>query len=276
MLGSQYADTILSSDVIPIILDIDENSIGQIELELQTKYARGDFLTLNCDITDVDAVRQAKENILSKKPDIIIIATGGTPNIGNLDEGSDLACNTWDIISGNTNIEDDVILYDDNGAFAGLQTAEMIANKGSKLEIITPERFFSPEVGGMNYVPYAKTFIEKNVKITIDKRIKRIKKRGNRLLVSIGSDYSNILENLETSQVIIEHGTLPLDDLYFELKQKSYNLGAIDYNSLIKNKFIELKNNKEGSYFLYRVGDAISSRNIHAAIYDSLRICNHL
>ena len=59
---------------------------------------------------------------------------------------------------------------------------------------------------------------------------------------------------------------------YFELKQKSYNLGAIDYNSLIKNKFIELKNNKEGSYFLYRVGDAISSRNIHAAIYDSLRI----
>ena len=111
--------------------------------------------------------------------------------------------------------------------------AEIIANKGSKLEIITPERFFSPEVGGMNYVPYAKTFIEKNVKITIDKRIKRIKKRGNRLLVSIGSDYSNILENLETSQVIIEHGTLPLDDLYFELKQKSYNLGAIDYNSLI-------------------------------------------
>ena len=31
--------------------------------------------------------------------------------------------------------------------------------------------------------------------------------------------------------------------------------------------------NKKGDFFLFRVGDAISSRNIHAAIYDSLRIC---
>ena len=72
MLGSQYADTILSSDGIPIILDINDNSIGQIELELKTKYASGDFITLNCDITDVDAVRQAKENILSKYSKISI------------------------------------------------------------------------------------------------------------------------------------------------------------------------------------------------------------
>ncbi len=267
-----------------IVFEATKNPGGQINLISRSKRRKDMFGIIDWRIEQCKKFNvefnynklASKENILSEKPDIIIIATGGTPNIGNLEEGSDLVCNTWDIISGNTSIEEDVILYDDNGAFAGLQTAEIIANKGSKLEIITPERFFSPEVGGMNYVPYAKTFIEKNVKITIDKRIKRIKKRGNRLLVSIGSDYSNILENLETSQVIIEHGTLPLDDLYFELKQKSYNLGAIDYNSLIKNKFIELKNNKEGSYFLYRVGDAISSRNIHAAIYDSLRICNHL
>ena len=130
-----------------------------------------------------------KEIILSNKPDIIIIATGGVPNTQNLDEGSDLASSSWDIISGNINIQDEVVLYDDNGAFAGLQTAEIIAKKGSKLKIITPERFFSPEVGGMNYVPYAKTFIENNVQVIIDKRIKKIKKRDNRLMVSIGSDY---------------------------------------------------------------------------------------
>jgi hypothetical protein len=32
----------------------------------------------------------------------------------------------------------------------------------------------------------------------------------------------------------------------------------------------------KGNYYLHRVGDAISSRNIHAAIYDSLRICKNI
>jgi 2,4-dienoyl-CoA reductase-like NADH-dependent reductase (Old Yellow Enzyme family)/thioredoxin reductase len=214
-----------------------------------------------------------KEIILSQNPDVIIIATGGVPNLNNIQEGSDLAISTWDIISGNANIEEEVVIYDDNGSYPGLQAAEIIANHGSKLEIITPERFFSPEIGGMNYVPYAKTFIEKMVKISINKRIQKINKRGNKLLVTLGSDYSNDQEKLETSQVVIEHGTMPLDQLYFDLKSDSYNLGSIDYNSIIKNIFTELKKNNQGSYFLYRVGDAISSRNIHAAIYDSLRIC---
>ncbi len=214
-----------------------------------------------------------KEMILSQNPDVIIIATGGVPNLNNIQEGSDLAISTWDIISGNANIEEEVVIYDDNGSYPGLQAAEIIANHGSKLEIVTPERFFSPEIGGMNYVPYAKTFIEKMVKISINKRIQKINKRGNKLLVTLGSDYSDDQEKLETSQVVIEHGTMPLDQLYFDLKSDSYNLGSIDYNSIIKNIFTELKKNNQGSYFLYRVGDAISSRNIHAAIYDSLRIC---
>ena len=128
----------------------------------------------------------------------------------------------------------------------------------------------------MNYVPYAKTFVEKNVNILINKRIKKISKRDNRLLVSISSDYSNKIETAETSQVVIEHGTIPVDELYFELKNNSYNLGGIDYNSLIKDNFNEKIENSKGSYYLYRVGDAVSSRNIHAAIYDSLRICKNL
>ena len=96
------------------------------------------------------------------------------------------------------------------------------------------------------------------------------------MLVSVGSDYSDNLDEIETSQVVMEHGTIPSDELYFELKDNSYNLGALDYHSLIQNKFKEMVKNKNGSYYLYRVGDAISSRNIHAAIYDSLRICINL
>ena len=50
----------------------------------------------------------------------------------------------------------------------------------------------------------------------------------------------------------------------------------MDYKSLIKGKLKPVIKNQLGNYFLYRVGDAISSRNIHAAIYDSLRMCKDL
>ena len=74
----------------------------------------------------------------------------------------------------------------------------------------------------------------------------------------------------------MEHGTLPLDDLYFSLKPNSKNIGEVDYKSLKKGMNRLIKKNIDGKYYLFRVGDAISSRNIHAAIYDSLRICKDL
>ncbi len=218
----------------------------------------------------------SKETILDQNPDVVIIATGGIPNVSILEEGSDLVCSTWDIISGSVNIEDDVIIYDDNGAYPGLQAAEIILNKGSKLEIITPERFFSPELGGLNYVFFAKKFVEKDVLITINKRVIKVEKDGNRLSAVIGSDYSRNTYKKKTSQVVVEHGTLPNSDLYFDLKKDSINYGELDYKSLINGKMKEKVNNQKGKFFLYRVGDAISSRNIHASIYDSLRICKDL
>ena len=217
-----------------------------------------------------------KEMIINEKPDIIIIATGGIPNTEILEDGNELACSSWDIISGLVNIEDDVILFDDNGAYPGLQAAETIVNNGSKLEIITPERFFSPEIGGLNHAAYAKKFVENGVTITINQRVKSIEKDGNRLSAIIGSDYTNKIERRKTSQIVLEHGTIPNSELYFNLKKDSKNLGSIDYTSLINGKLIKKEINKQGKYFLYRVGDAISSRNIHASIYDSLRICKDL
>ena len=71
--------------------------------------------------------------------------------------------------------------------------------------------------------------------------------------------------------MVVEHGTLPLDSLYFDLKPHSINLGEVDYKSLISGSHKTLNNNKEGKFQLFRIGDAVSSRNIHAAIYDALR-----
>ena len=73
-------------------------------------------------------------------------------------------------------------------------------------------------------------------------------------------------------QVVVNYGTLPLDDLYFDLKPLSSNEGAVDYDALIAGMPQTAKRNADGTFQLFRIGDAVSARNTHAAIYDALRL----
>jgi hypothetical protein len=77
-------------------------------------------------------------------------------------------------------------------------------------------------------------------------------------------------------QVVVNCGTVPMDDLYFELRPLSRNLGAVDHQQLIAGRPQTVSTNPHGRFLLYRVGDAVSARNTHAAIYDSLRLVKDL
>ena len=55
------------------------------------------------------------------------------------------------------------------------------------------------------------------------------------------------------------------------LKEGSANRGEVDYPALIAGRPQTLRKNAQGNYQLFRIGDAVASRNIHAAIYDGLR-----
>jgi len=163
--------------------------------------------------------------------DVVIVATGGLPNTDIL-PGADHAVSTWDILSGDVVPAERVLLFDDNAAHPGLAGAEAIALAGSELEIITPERYFAADIGGLNHAKYAECFDKHGVRITINKRLVGIRKEGNHLIAEVGSDYSNNIEERVVDQVVIEHGTLPMDDLYFDLKPMSSNLGAVNVAAL--------------------------------------------
>jgi hypothetical protein len=165
-----------------------------------------------------------------------------------------------------------VLLYDDNGAHSGMTAAELIARAGVELEIISPERMFAPEVGGMNHVPYARAFADHNVRVTINTRLRSVRREGNGLVATLGSDFSDTASSeRRVAQVVVEHGTVPMDDLYRELKPISRNLGAVDYKALLRGENpIPLRNPGAG-FDMFRIGDAVASRNIHAGIYDALR-----
>ena len=95
--------------------------------------------------------------------------------------------------------------------------------------------------------------------------------------VELGSDHSAPSRTTRhVDWVVVDHGTAALDDLYFELKPASSNLGAVDYGALMEGRPQSLARNPEGGFQLFRIGDAVTSRNIHAAVYDALRLVKDL
>lgn len=214
--------------------------------------------------------------INAEKPDVVIVATGGFPSTEILSAGNDLVVSSWDILSGDVKPGNNVLVFDDAGDHAGLQAADILAAAGARVEIMTPDRSFAPEVMAMNLVPYMRSLQKKDVTFTVTYRLQSVERRGNALVAHIGSDYGGVEREQTVDQVVINHGTIPLDDLYFELKPHSSNLGEVDYDALISGEKQRVARNPDGRFQLFRIGDAVAARNTHAAIYDALRLVKDL
>ncbi|QXT38142.1 NADH:flavin oxidoreductase [Gymnodinialimonas ceratoperidinii] len=214
------------------------------------------------------------EDVTALSPDVVIIATGGLPNTELFETGKEAehVVTSWDIIAGDVKPAEHVLIYDESGDHAALQAAEVAAKAGSKVEIMTPDRTFAPDVMAMNLVPYMRSLQDKDVTFTVARRLLGVAKAGNKLNASIGTDYSDYVSIGTYDQIVVNYGTLPLDDLYFDLKPLSYNGGAVDYDSLIDGAEQHVIRNENGQFQLFRIGDAVSARNTHAAIYDALRL----
>ncbi|MCK7611145.1 NADH:flavin oxidoreductase [Roseibium sediminicola] len=212
------------------------------------------------------------DDVTAESPDTVIIATGGLPHTDVLEDGNDLVVSSWDIIAGDVKPGKRVLVYDDAGDHAALQAAEIIAKSGAHVEIMTPDRSFAPDVMAMNLVPYMRSLQDKDVRFTVTYRLKAAKRSGNMITAVVGTDYSSHTEERDFDQIIVNHGTIPMDELYLELKPGSKNLGAVNQEALIFGRPQPLDANPGGAFALYRIGDAVSARNTHAAIYDALRL----
>ncbi|MDP2081231.1 MAG: NADH:flavin oxidoreductase [Pseudotabrizicola sp.] len=211
------------------------------------------------------------DDVLALSPDVVIIATGGLPDMAVLEAGNDLTVSAWDILSGDVKPGTNVLLYDDAGDHTALQAAQLLAESGATVEVMTPDRSFAPEVMGMNLVPYMRALQDKPVTFTVTYRLRSVARDGNQLRATIGSDYMDVSKQRSFDQIVVNHSTQPLADVYFDLKPRSHNLGGVEYDALIAGMPQPAGQGPEG-FALYRIGDAVASRNTHAAIYDALRL----
>ncbi|MCT4557609.1 MAG: NADH:flavin oxidoreductase [Pelagimonas sp.] len=214
------------------------------------------------------------EDVMALSPDVVIVATGGMPNTELFETRGEAAhvVTTWDLISGDVKPAHNVLIYDESGDHPALQAAEIAANSGARVEVMTPDRVFAPDIMAMNLVPYMRALQDKDVTFTVTRRLLGVERSGNQLRAAIGTDYSDLVQHKDYDQVFVNYGVLPLDELYFDLKPHSRNLGEVDYDALIAGQPQQVVRNCDGGFELYRIGDAVSARNTHAAIYDALRL----
>ena len=216
------------------------------------------------------------DEVLALAPDVVIVATGGVPDTGFLDAGEDLVASVWDVLGGYVEPAGSVLLYDDHGWHQGPSAAVALAHKGVRLEVVTPDRMLAFEVGATNFPTYLRALYRGGATLTPDFELRSVRREGNRLVASLWNEYADETVERVVDHVVVEHGTVPADELYHALKDGSRNGGAVDVEGLARGAPDEIVTNEAGGYLLYRVGDAVSSRNVHAAIYDSLRLCKGL
>ena len=207
--------------------------------------------------------------VLTEKPDIVIAATGGVPDTDFVPGGG--ACiSTWDALNAR-GLAGDVLVYDDHGQHQAASTIDQLAQNGANVELVTPDRCACAEMGSSNFPAYNGRFDRHGVKVTPNFRLTRVEEKEKKLKAFFQHDSGGGTLEKTADHIVVEHGTLPNDELYQSLREHAANDGVTDYPTLLKNQAQPVCDGMA----LYRVGDAVASRNIHAAILDSRRLCQN-
>ena len=238
-----------------------------------TRWLTDEVLHLGVDLR-LNTYAQSAD-IERERPDVVIIATGGVPDT-DVCTGAEHVSSVWDVLSAQEALGAEVLVYDDNGQHQGPSVAEFAAEHGARVELVTPDRATAQEMGSTNFSIHLRNLYIKGVTLTPDLRLRAVERVGNRLCAHFTNEYSGQSAQRTVDQVIVEHGTCPADELYHALIAASSNDGVTDLDALTAGVAQPHVASADGAFALYRIGDALASRNIHAAVYDALRLCSTL
>jgi thioredoxin reductase len=211
------------------------------------------------------------DDVRAERPDAVIVATGGQPDTAWL-EGGEHCTTTWDVLSNASSAKDDVLVYDGMGRHQAVSCALHLAEHGRTVQFVTLDDMVGAEMEYNSRVVYRKRFAQHGVRVTIDHALQHVRPAGNRLVASFKHELTGETLELSAAQVIVEHGTVPVDEVFAGLRPGSCNGGVTDIDRLLAG-VPQQQSVPEGAFELHRIGDAVTSRGVHAAIYDAQRLC---
>ena len=214
--------------------------------------------------------RATASDVLALAPDDVVIATGGHPNLGPF---AAHAVSTWDILSGRVAPSRNVLVFDDNGYNQAASCTEFLLAAGSSVELVTADRMVAADVTDSNSAIHLRALYAGGARLTPDHRLRTLDIAGNRLTATLRNEYTEGDTIRDIDQVVVEHGTLPNTDLFEQLRPLSSNDGELDLAAVVDGTPQAIIHNPDGAFGLFRVGDAVAARNVHAAVFDALRLC---
>ena len=213
------------------------------------------------------------DTVETEDADVVIVATGGVPDLDWID-GASHCTSVWDVLGGTVKPAGQVIVYDGTGRHAALTAAEKLRLLECDVAFFGLDGQLAMEMSYAEQVIWRRRTYELGIEPKLDRRLQRVERLGNRLRVSFRNELTDAEETHEADHLVVEHGTLPADGLFRGLRDVSSNRGIVEQRAL-----------REGGpqpgagadgFQLFRIGDAVSSRNIHAAVLDAYRLCRVL
>jgi len=175
------------------------------------------------------------------------------------------------VLRQNMGLTGSVLLYDGMGQHNASSCAEVLATRGALVELATPDRMAAEEVGTTNQPVHLRNLYRLGVIVTPNLDLLSARREDNRLIAVLRNTMDLAEEERVVDHVVVDFGTLPEDAVFTELQDRSVNRGQTDAAALIAGT--PQPGADAPGYRLYRIGDAAAGRNIHAAIYDALRLC---
>ena len=213
-------------------------------------------------------------DVLAHEPDVVVVATGGVPQLDWLD-GEEHCTSAWDILSGAVPAADSVIVYDGTGRHPAPSAAEVCQTAGARVELVMLDDRPAAELAYAERAVWKRRLAEMDMPLTTEHRLRSVEPVGNRLAAHFEHELIDRPLTLYADQIVVEHGTVPADEVFQSLRGQSGNDGVIDLDALINGRPQPAPEQRE-DFLLYRIGDAVSSRNLAAAMFDALRLCTTL
>lgn len=196
---------------------------------------------LGCQIRDKD--------ILDKNPDAVIIATGSLPQrppLGGCEQSN--VYTVLEVLTHDVGIGEKVIVIDQLGFYQATGIAEILADQGKQVEILSPALYVGQGLGRtLDLDLWYQRARKKQIKLTPN--VSFLGVEGDKVKgIDNYSGQELLWENIDNVILAIPHRTN--DELYFSLKGKIPKL--------------------------YRIGDCLTPRRLDSAIYEGFKVASLL